>query len=126
MQSLAIVERYDQAVAYLYPIIQTMPRRHGRYRDKLLDALLAAPGLIYVAAKPNQVSRIYQVDAALAELRWLLRFFLAAWLGHAQWTDSHNLLRSLAAQHRHLTQEVACSAKTKPPAASSALPTTAA
>lgn len=117
---MAIVERYDQAVAYLYPIIQTMPRRHGRYRDKLLNALLAVPGLIYVAAKSNQVSRIYQVDAALAELRWLLRFFLAAWLGHARWADSHNLLRNLAAQHRALIQERSCSAKTKPPAASSA------
>lgn len=50
VQALAIVERYDQAVAYLYPIIQNIPRRHGRYRDKLLDALLAVPGLIYVAA----------------------------------------------------------------------------
>lgn len=48
-----------------------------------------------------------------------LRFFLAAWMGHAQWADSHNLLRSLAAQHRQLTQEVACSAMTKPLAASS-------
>ena len=74
VQPLAIVERYDQAVAYLYPITQNIPRRHGRYRDKLLDALLAVPGLIYVAAKSNQVSRIYHVDAALAELRWLLRF----------------------------------------------------
>lgn len=89
-------------MAYQYPFIQTMPRRHGRYRDKLLDARLAVPGLTYVAAKSNQVSRVYQVDAALAELR------------------------SQAAQHLQLTQEVACSVKTKPPAASSALPTTAA
>lgn len=62
----------------------------------------------------------------LARDRGALRFFLAAWLGHARWADSHNLLRSLAAQHRALTQEVACSAKIKPPAALSALPTTAA
>lgn len=77
VQSLAIVERYDQTVSYLYPIIQTMPRRHGRYRDKLLDTLLSVPGLIYAAAKSNQVSRIYHADAALAELRWLLRFAAA-------------------------------------------------
>lgn len=31
-----------------------------------------------------------------------LRRFLASWCGHAQWADSHNLLRSLAAQHRAL------------------------
>ena len=35
-----------------------------------------------------------------------LRLFLAAWLGHASWADSHNLLRSLAAQHYALTQEI--------------------
>ncbi|MGM0783906.1 MAG: reverse transcriptase domain-containing protein [Pseudomonadota bacterium] len=61
----------------------------------------------------------------LARDKEALRFFLAAWLGHARWADSHNLLRSLAAQHHQLTQEVACSAKTKLPGASCALPTTA-
>ena len=35
---------------------------------------MSTAGLIYVAAKSNQVSRIYHVDAGLAELRWLLRF----------------------------------------------------
>lgn len=77
VKPLAIIEKYDQAVNYLYPILQNLPRRHGRYRDKLLDALMAVPGLIYTAAKSNQVSRIYTVDAALAELRWLLRFAAA-------------------------------------------------
>lgn len=56
----------------------------------------------------------------LANDKQALRFFLAAWLGHAKWADSHNLLRSLAAQHHQLTQEVACSAKTKPVAVPSA------
>jgi len=74
VQGLAIVERYDQAVDYLYPILQNMPRRHGRYRDCLLNALIHLPGTIYRASKSNQVSRIREVDAGLAELRWLLRF----------------------------------------------------
>lgn len=28
-QPLAIVERYERVVSYLYPILQTAPRRHG-------------------------------------------------------------------------------------------------
>ncbi|SES12798.1 Retron-type reverse transcriptase [Vreelandella subterranea] len=48
-----------------------------------------------------------------------LRFFLAAWLGHAKWADSHNLVKSLARQHHALAQEAPCSAKTKLQAAPS-------
>ena len=33
-----------------------------------------------------------------------LRLFLAAWLGHARWADSHNLLRSLAEQHHQIKE----------------------
>lgn len=71
---LAVIERYDQVVNYLYPIIQSMPRAHGRFRDRLLDTLVSTPGEMYSATKSNQVSRVYAVDARLAELRWLLRF----------------------------------------------------
>lgn len=73
-EALAIVERYDQAANYLYPIIQNLPRRHGQFRDRLLEVLMAVPGQLYLAAKSSQSSRIYAVDASLAELRWLLRF----------------------------------------------------
>lgn len=73
-EELAVIERYDQAVNYLYPIIQSMPRAHGKFRDRLLEALVSTPGDMYAATKSNQVSRVYAVDARLAELRWLLRF----------------------------------------------------
>lgn len=86
--ALAIVERYDQAVNYLYPIIQNLPRSHGQFRDRLLGTLLTVPGQLYTAAKSNQASRIYVVDASLAELRWLLRFAV-----HAQ--------RRLITPHQH-------------------------
>jgi hypothetical protein len=71
---LAVIERYYQVVNYLYPIIQSMPRAHGKFRDRLLEALIATPGQMYSAAKSTQVSRVYLVDSSLAELRWLLRF----------------------------------------------------
>ena len=34
-----------------------------------------------------------------------LRRFLAAWLGHAQWADSHNLIKSLANMKRRIARE---------------------
>ena len=71
---LSVIERYDQVVNYLYPIIQSMPRAHGRIRDRMLDTLVSTPGDMYAATKSSQVSRVYAVDARLAELRWLLRF----------------------------------------------------
>ena len=71
---MAVVERYDAVVNYLYPILQNIPRAHGRFRDRLLDVLMGLPGDMYAAAKSSQVSRVYAVDAALADLRWQLRF----------------------------------------------------
>lgn len=71
---LAVIERYDQVVNYLYPIIQSMPKAHGKFRDRLLEALIATPGQMYSTAKSTQVSRVYLIDSSLAELRWLLRF----------------------------------------------------
>lgn len=71
---LAIVERYEAAVAYLYPIVQRCPRRHGKLRDALLDIMVAQVGLFYQAAKSRQASRLHAADANLATLRFWLRF----------------------------------------------------
>jgi len=40
-QSLAILDRYDEAAGYIYQRVQQAPKRHGRYRDKLLRSLAA-------------------------------------------------------------------------------------
>ncbi|MEX2476036.1 RNA-directed DNA polymerase, partial [Marinobacter sp.] len=37
--------------------------------------------------------------------RAALRRFLAAWLGHARWADSRNLIESLARQHRAILED---------------------
>lgn len=36
---LLIVEKYERVIAYLYPIIQRTPRKHGIARDYLLARL---------------------------------------------------------------------------------------
>lgn len=71
---LAIVERYETVVAYLYPIVQRCPRRHGMLRDALLGLIVDQVGLFYQAAKSRQASRLYAADANLATLRFWLRF----------------------------------------------------
>lgn len=74
MTPLAVVEKYEQFVAYLYPIVQNTPRRHGVARDMVLRAMFEQVEMIYAAAKAKQVSRLYSADANLASLRFYLRF----------------------------------------------------
>jgi hypothetical protein len=72
--ALAIVEKYEAFVTYLYPILQRSPRQHGILRDIVLGALFDPIGGLYHAAKSRQVSRLYVVDAQFATLRSYLRF----------------------------------------------------
>ena len=76
--ALAIVEKYEAFMTYLYPILQNSPRRHGVLRDAVLAALFAPIGGLYHAAKSRQVSRLYAVDAEFATLRACLRFLSQA------------------------------------------------
>lgn len=95
-RDLAIVEKYEDAVTYLYPILQRMPRRHGNLRDTLMRVMFDQVGLFYQAAKSRQASRLHAADANLATLRFWLRF--AA--GSEQKAISH-------AQHRTALRHVA-------------------
>ena len=71
---MAIVEKYERVIAYLYPIAQSIPRKHGVARQMFLECLLGQPDLIIQAGKSNQVSKIYIADAGLAHLRFWMRF----------------------------------------------------
>jgi hypothetical protein len=75
-EALAIVEKYEAFVKYLYPILQTSPRKHGVLRDAVLAALFVPIGGLYHAAKSRQVSRLHAVDAEFATLRSYLRFLV--------------------------------------------------
>ena len=76
--ALAVVEKYEAFVSYLYPILQRSPRRHGVLRDAVLAALFVPIGDLYHAARSRQVSRLYAVDAQFATLRAYLRFLVRA------------------------------------------------
>lgn len=76
VEALRIVEKYEAFVHYLYPILQSAPRRHGVFRDAVLALLFEPIGGLYHAARSRQVSRLHAVDAVFATLRAHLRFMV--------------------------------------------------
>ena len=74
---MAIVEKYEKVISYLYPIAQNLPRKHGVARDMFLAVLFGQTQLFISAGKSNQISKVYAADAGLATLRFWLRFLLA-------------------------------------------------
>lgn len=73
-EGLAIVEKFEQFIEYLYPILQNVPRKHGVARDTVLAAMFGQVELLISAGKSRQASRLYAADANLALLRFWLRF----------------------------------------------------
>ena len=73
-KQLQIVEQYERVVAYLYPIIQNTPRRHGVAREQFLRTLFHQVELVITAGKSGQVSYLYKADANLALIRFWMRF----------------------------------------------------
>ncbi len=71
---LAIIEKFEAAVTYLYPILQSAPRRHAALRDNIMGLLFEQVSLLYQAAKSRQASKLYAADANMATLRFWLRF----------------------------------------------------
>ena len=65
LKQMAIVERFEGFMNYMYPIALNIPRAH------------------YVA-------RYRRIEDGLALSR-----FIASWRGHAQWANSFNLLNKL-------------------------------
>lgn len=85
---MAIVEKFERVIAYLYPIAQSVPRKHGMARDLFLRALFGQADLFFQAGKSNQVSRLYAADAGLAHCRFWMRFL------HAQKCMSYHQLET--------------------------------
>jgi len=74
---MLIIEKHEQVIAYLYPIIQRTPRKHGVVRDKMLACLFDQANLVIQAGKSGHVSKLYAADANLAMLRFYIRFYRA-------------------------------------------------
>lgn len=73
---MVILEKYERIISYLYPIAQSIPRKHGVARDMFLHCLMGVPDIIIQAGKSNQISKVYAVDAQIAHLRFWVRFLV--------------------------------------------------
>ncbi|MDD2763490.1 MAG: diversity-generating retroelement protein Avd [Opitutaceae bacterium] len=93
MQQLAIVERYEGFVNYVYPVLLGIARSHHMARDRAIGAVLDQVGLFNDAGKSGMLSKLYAADAGLASLRFYLRFFAAPG-------------RKLISQHQHQTAAI--------------------
>jgi hypothetical protein len=73
-EQMAIIQKYEALIAYLYPIAQNLPRKHGVAREMFLECLFRNVQYFNEAGKTNQLSRLYIADAGLSHLRFWLRF----------------------------------------------------
>ena len=73
-EQMAIIQKYEAVIAYLYPIAQNLPRKHGVAREMFLECLFRNIQYFNEAGKTNQLSRLYIADAGLSHLRFWLRF----------------------------------------------------
>ena len=87
-RQLAIVERFEGFIKYVYPITLNIRRTHYVVRDRLIVAMFDQVSLFYQAGKSNQVSKLYLADSGLSDLRFLLRFLA---------DDKHRLI----SRHQH-------------------------
>lgn len=71
---MVIVEKYETFLRYIYPVAQNIPRVHGVAKELLIQDLLGQVKLFLIAGKTAQISRLYEADAGLANLRYWLRF----------------------------------------------------
>jgi hypothetical protein len=92
-QQLAIVERYETFLDYVYPILLGIPRKHAILRDAVQRAAFGQVELFVEAGKSRQLSRLYTADAGLGLLRFYLRFLAAP-------------KRELISQNQHKTAAV--------------------
>lgn len=73
-QQLLIVQKYERFIDYFYPIVQNIPRQHGVAKELILHSLLSQVNLFIRAGKTSHISKLYEADAGLAQMRYWLRF----------------------------------------------------
>jgi hypothetical protein len=72
---MLIIEKYERVINYLYPIAQTISNQHKIAKQLFLQVLFDQVQILIQGGKLNQISKLYQVDAGLASIRFWLRFF---------------------------------------------------
>lgn len=85
---LIIIEKYEEFLNYIYPVLQNIERKHGVVKEKIIQTIFSQPQIFYQAIKSNSKSKLYDADANLALIRFYLRFL----------ADKN---RKLISQHQH-------------------------
>lgn len=75
---LIIIEKFENYMNYIYPILQNIPRKHGVFKEEAIRQLFQFVDLVNDASKTNQISKLYLVDSCLASIRYKLRFMVHA------------------------------------------------
>jgi len=73
-KNLIIIEKYEEFVNYIYPVLQNIQRKHGVIKERILLIIFEQVELFYKALKSNQKSKLYEADSNLASIRFYLRF----------------------------------------------------
>ena len=73
-RQLAITEKFEGFINYMYPIALNIRRTHFAARDRLIAAMFEQVSMFSQAGKSGQVSKLYMADAGLADLRFMVRF----------------------------------------------------
>lgn len=60
---LVVVEKYDEFVNYIYPVLQNIPRKHGILKEKTIQLVFLQVELFYKAIKSNHISKLYEADS---------------------------------------------------------------
>ncbi len=73
-RQLAIVEKFEGFINYMYPIALNIRRTHHIARDRLIAMMFEQVSMFSQAGKSGQISKLYMADAGLSDLRYMVRF----------------------------------------------------
>ena len=73
-EKLIIIEKYDEFLHYIYPVLQKITRTEGILKEDAIELIFGTPELIYRSIKSPQISKMYDVDIRLSVIRHRIRF----------------------------------------------------
>ena len=74
---MAIAEKYEtHVIPYIMKRVRNIPNEYAVEKEMIKRCLHGQMNLFYTAGKTNQISRLYEADGGLANLRYWLRFMV--------------------------------------------------
>lgn len=70
---LIIIEKFTSYILYIYPVLMNCDRKHSFIKETMLRRMDTTIVLMYAAVKTKHKSKLYEIDAMLAALRWYMR-----------------------------------------------------